>query len=109
MNLTIIGDVVNDKKRVQTLLRARGPSSRKQLWRAIELPSMATYNRIMGELRSDGVVTAEGNRGKTVCSLAGKRAKAAGEPANKSRAKTAQKAGAAKAKKTWPPLLCPYP
>ena len=56
--------VTEIKTRVQAVLR-NGPASREQLRRAVKFPSIATYNRIMGELRTAGIIIAKGDRGKT--------------------------------------------
>jgi hypothetical protein len=53
------------KTRVQAVVR-KGPASRNQICSAVKFPSVSVYNRIMGELRTAGVVIAKGKRGKTV-------------------------------------------
>jgi hypothetical protein len=114
-------------------------ATRKQIGKAVGFPSLATYNRIMSELRSAGDVQSHGEKAKTVYALksAGKakalpvkakpskpsrpkvkkvkkakKAKGAPKPAAKAAAK--KKAAKKTARrsdgpKTTKPRLCPYP
>jgi hypothetical protein len=75
-------------------------ATRKQINNAVDFPSLATYNRIMSELRSAGEAQSHGEKAKTVYALKGA-AKAKAAPAKAKpgkRAKPVKKASTTKTK-----------
>ena len=56
---------------VRSFLTKKPWSSRKQLTAAVEFPSQAIYNRIMGELKHAGEVVQKGEKSKTTYAVKG--------------------------------------
>jgi hypothetical protein len=79
------------RARVLAFLAKRPGSSRKQLTAAVEFPSLAIYNRIMGELKKAGEVKQKGGRSKSTYAVMGK-----GGAANKASTRLPKKARPAK-------------
>ncbi len=77
------------KGKVRTYLGRNPWSNRKQLFGAVAFPSLAVYNRILGELRESGEVQADGEKSKTRYALRGAKA---GKAAKATRAKPAKRA-----------------
>jgi hypothetical protein len=71
------------KSEVHTFLGRHPGSNRKQIGAAVSFPSLAAYNRIMAELRRDGVIQAQGEKSKTVYSLKGATGKRGGQKASR--------------------------
>jgi hypothetical protein len=90
------GDQVEGlKSKVRSFLGGHPWSNRKQLFAAVRFPSLAVYNRILGELRESRVVQSKGEKSKTVYALFG--AKAVAKPqVGKSKGKGKAKPAAAK-------------
>lgn len=74
------------KGEVRTFLGRHPWSNRKQIGTAVTFPSLAAYNRIMAELRREGVIQAQGEKSKTVYAVKGstgrRAAKKAAKPAS---------------------------
>jgi len=121
------GQVEKLKSDVRRFLQQRPWSNRRQLSKAVAFPSLATYNRILGELRAASIVQSKGEKSKTVYALRGakaapsvkpakaarkvkaKKAKKARPVAKKSKAKKARPAGKTAPRKAAQSRLCPYP
>lgn len=122
------------KATVQQYLNQHPWSTRMQIVRAANLPTQAIYNRVMGELRKQGKVVAQGQKAKAVYALKGakagkmptasvkktsanntsKKRKAAGRKPGRPAAKVAKVAKVAKKtadkpRKVRAPQFCPVP
>jgi len=49
---------------VVDFLQTNPGSTRKQIERAVNVPSVAVYNRVMRELKAEGAVVQKGKRGR---------------------------------------------
>jgi hypothetical protein len=120
------------KEQVRGFLARGRWANRRELSAAVPFPSLAAYNRIMGELRNEGIVRSKGEKSKTVygikrgggrapkapglkkgrgkkAKVAARKTKAPAKPAGKAKAKAKAK-GVAGAKITKrAPRLCPVP
>jgi len=122
------GQVEKLKADVKAFLTKHSWATRKQITTAVHFPSLAAYNRIMGELREAKVITSQGQKAKTIYALKGTAAKGKGKPAASTATKNppAKRKTPAKAKvvkktvakpaapsvrkrSARPPLLCPFP
>lgn len=85
------------KTKVRSYLGHHPWSNRKQLFGAVTFPSLAVYNRILGELRESGEVRSNGEKSKTVYALRGAKAEKparAGKVAKRTKAKRGRPAKA---------------
>jgi hypothetical protein len=111
------------KAQVITFLKRQPWSTRKAISKAVDFPSLALYNRIIGELKNSGEVIQKGQKAKALYALDGRRSRkvASAKPvlrkkkATNGRRKRGKKSAAIKlvvkkrrsSKRT--PLLCPVP
>jgi hypothetical protein len=75
------------KSEVRGFLGRHPWSNRKQIGDAVAFPSLAAYNRIMGELRREHAIQAQGEKSKTVYAVKGHNGKQARRPRAKKAAK----------------------
>lgn len=71
------------KKRIVAFLGGVQAASRKQIIEAARVPTPALYNRVMGELREEGLVASEGIKARAVYFLAKKVKRSAKKGAKK--------------------------
>lgn len=74
-------EVQRIKSEVRAFLGRQPWSNRKQVKAVVSFPSLAAYNRIMTELRHEGVIQARGEKSKTVYALKGATGKRASKKA----------------------------
>jgi hypothetical protein len=82
-------EIQHIKSDVRTYLVRHPWSNRKQIGVAVSFPSLAAYNRIMTEMRRDGIIQAQGEKSKTVYAVKGHNAGSAGGKRAKKPAKAA--------------------
>jgi hypothetical protein len=93
------GQIDKIKGDVRRFLQQKPWSNRKQISKAVAFPSLAAYNRILGELRAASIVQSRGEKSKTVYALKGAKAAPLGaKPAKGSKKVKAKKVKAKKVK-----------
>ena len=63
-----VADIAGLKQQVVEFLRTNPKSNRRAISEAVKLPSSSVYNRVIGSLREEGLIVAEGERWRMVYS-----------------------------------------